>query len=189
MHAIRAILVVAVAALLSACVTTKHPVGAAQGEQTDTRLLGAWKATDPESGGTIFMFFLPRPESPHKVEAIGVSPAHGDEDGGWGSYAIVLGKVGDLTFINAQPLFDDGRPKTADDYVPILYRIDASGRLHFSMAEIDAVKRAVEAGELQGEVKGGSVVITATPAALDAYVAAHASTLFKPSEIVFKRAD
>jgi hypothetical protein len=189
MHAIRAVLVIALAALVSACVTSKFPVGASQGEQADARLMGAWTATDPKTGNRMFLFFIPRPSGGHKVEAIGVTPAQGDENGGWGSYAIVVGKAGEHSFINAQPLLDDGKPKSADDYVPVLYTIDRSGRLHFSMLDTDAVKRAVQAGEIQGVVKDSSVLITAAPAALDAYMATRGAALFKPSEIVFKRVE
>jgi hypothetical protein len=188
MRAIRSIVLVVFAAVLAACATSKHPVGISQGAQADTRLLGAWRAVDPENGDSMYAFFLPRSGSTD-LEALSVSPPRGETGGGWRSYAIVLGKAGEHRFLNARVLFEGGKPGKADDaYTPVLYRF--RGReLRLSFPDVEAVKRAVQAGELAGEIKGESVTITTEPAVLDAYVAAHAGRLFKRTEAVLRRVD
>jgi hypothetical protein len=186
MRTLRLLLIVAFAATVAACASTKHPIGISAGPQTDQRLLGAWKGTDPDQGNTIYAFILPRRDAPG-LEAVAVSPQHGDDKGGWSILSIAVGRAGEFRFLNARMLFDNGKPaKPGDDYVPVLYRIEGD-KLYISNPDIDAIKRAVQAGELAGTTTESSVVITAEPAALDAYMARHAAKLFKPSKTVLRR--
>jgi hypothetical protein len=188
MRALRLLVVVAFAAVIAACASTKHPIGISAGPQTDARLLGGWKGVDPDQGNTIYAFILPRPDSAD-LQAVGVSPLHGDDKGGWATLSLVVGRAGEHRFLNARMLFDNGKPaKPDDDYVPVLYTIEGD-TLRVSNPDVEALKQAVEAGEIAGKVTGSSVVITAEPAVLDRYMATHAAKLFKPSKTVLRRMD
>jgi hypothetical protein len=186
MRAFRVLFAIAFAAAVAACASTKHPVGISAGPQTDARLLGVWKGTDPDEGNAIYVFILPQRDG-DDLQALGASPMHGDDKGGWANLSLTVGRAGEHRFLSARMLFDNGKPaKPGEDYIPVLYRIDGD-TLHILHADVEALKRAVEAGELAGQVTGSSVVITAEPAALDAYMAANAAKLFKPSKTVLRR--
>jgi hypothetical protein len=188
MRALRLLIVVAFAATIAACASTKHPIGVSAGPQTDARLLGGWKGVDPDDGNTIYVFFLPRADSAD-LHAVGVSPQHGTDKGGWATLSIVVGRAGEHRFLNARMLFDNGKPaKPDEDYVPVLYRVEGD-TLRILHADVEALKRAVEAGEIEGKVTGSSVVLTAEPAALDRFMATHAAKLFKPSKTELRRMD
>jgi hypothetical protein len=188
MRALRLLVVVAFAAAIAACASTKHPIGVSGGPQTDARLLGGWKGVDPDQGNTIYVFFLPRPDSA-ELHAVGVSPLHGNDKGGWATLAITVGRAGEHRFLNARMLYDNGKPaKPGEDYVPVLYRIEGK-TLRILNPDVEALKRAIQAGEIEGRITGSSVIITAKPAALDRYMATHAAKLFKPSKTVLRRMD
>lgn len=200
MRSLRRLLIVALAAVaLGACATTKHPIGISGEPQRDSRLLGAWKSVGPGDGGAVYVFFFPRPFEPYILEALGVSPPHGRENnecaqlaqgcGEWGSYSITLGKAGEFRFLNARQWFNrDGKPVKTDGYTPVLYRIEGE-TLYLSFPDVPMISAAVVAGQLAGEIKGDSVLITAEPAALDAYMAQHAARLFKPADHSLRRVD
>lgn len=193
MRALRLILIVATGAILAACttVTTTNPVGTSGGAQTDSRLLGTWLATGPKQE-KFYIFFMPRPaEQGYDMQGVGVGPAQGEEKGSWSVMAVTTGKVGDVRFLNGRLLFDSGKAADRTDYFPVVYRLDGK-KLTFLLLDPKAAKAAVEAREIAGTVaENGDVVITAAPAALDAYMAAHVNTLFKPTEgmPVFERVD
>ena len=62
--------------------------------------------------------------------------------------------------------------------MPVLYRIDAKGRLTLSLMNEDGTKAAMRAGKIKGTIeKGeyGDAMITADPAALDKFLASPAA--------------
>lgn len=193
MRALRLILVVATAAILAACTTatTINPVGTSGGPQTDARLLGTWLTTGPKQE-KFYVFFLERPaEQGYDMQAVAVGPTQGEEHGSWSVLAVTTGKVGDVRFLNGRLLFDSGKPADRTDYFPVVYRLDGK-KLTFLLLDPKAAKAAVEAHEIAGTVaESGDVVITAAPAALDAYMASHVDTLFKALDEtpVFHRVD
>jgi hypothetical protein len=194
----RNLLAVIFAVTLAACATTKNPVGISNGPQTDTRLLGAWKATDPHTGRASYAFFFPA-EGPSNMALIQIEPASEGRHGTFVRYTVVVGKVNEFRFLNLRIVNDAGQAAPPDAYLPVLYHVDANGTLRLFAFDDDAVIRAVHRGEVTGEIrksiltessgdtKGESVLITAGPAELDAFMAKHADTLFNRPTPVFHR--
>ena len=167
------------ALVLSACYpTTVTPIGSSGPMTPDARLVGMWKGMpkDPKDGPN-YITFLPRKDS---LEAIIVTPAHGDDHGGWMTFAAHTGKVGKNSFINARELLDDGQPPsddTAKDYTPVLYVFGKDGTLRMYMLDDKPVEDAIDKGLLKGEYKksdfGDDIRITASAKELDDFFISH----------------
>ena len=69
------------------------------------------------------------------------------------------------------------------EHIPVLYSLGADGSLALNLMDEDAVKHAIEAGRIAGMVETrafGDVVLTASPDALDAFLATPAGhAMFK----------
>jgi hypothetical protein len=174
----------AVAALallaLAACFppTTSHPVGTTSGLKLDPVLNGTWKA-DPASRDErgVFLHFLPKLDG--TLTALMVQT--GDEpDGDWNLIELTNGKAGANRYMNARLLMSNGKPDEGSPggTIPLLYRVDAKGRLLLYIMNEDRAKAAIKAGEIKGTIgegDSGDAVITADPAALDKFMASPAA--------------
>jgi hypothetical protein len=84
---------------------------------------------------------------------------------------------------------NNGKPgKPGDAYISLLYRIEGD-TMYLSAPDAQLIGSAIRAGDLAGEIQGESVLITAEPAALDAFMAEHAAELFKPTDLALRRVD
>ncbi len=165
---------------LAACYppTTTHPVGTTAGFKLDPVLSGTWKADPPEpSERGAFYHFLPKLDGTLTVLIV----QSGDEpDGDWNLVELTTGKAGANRFMNARLLSSNGKPEEGSPggTIPVLYRIDAKGRITLYLTDETATKAAIKAGKIKGTIgKGdsGDAVITADPAALDKYMASSAA--------------
>lgn len=169
---------------LAACFppTTTHPVGTIAGLKLDPVLNGTWQA-DPASKDErgVFLHFLPKLDGSLTVLMV----QSGDEpDGDWNLIELTNGKSGSNRYMNARLLMSNGKPDEGSPggTIPLLYRLDAQGRLLLYIMNEDRAKAAIKAGKIKGTIeKGdyGDAVITADPAALDKFMASPAAlTLF-----------
>ena len=188
----------AAALALSAClpVTTKSPLGSTAGLKADPALYGMWEAkpeSDPDHAKHIvFLAILPGDDG--AATAVFFDLPQPLKSADWAHYAITTTALGPYRYINARAVTTDGHP--ADDAeaqttFPLLYRFDASDKLTLYLIDEDAAKAAVNDGKIAGTVAResyGDVVLTAAPAALDAYFASGAGrALFTKPLLVMRR--
>jgi hypothetical protein len=99
------------------------------------------------------------------------------KSGDWATYALTTAKLGNYRYMNARGTFADGHPADGPDaqnLFPLYYRIDPDGSLLLYLLDEDATKAAVKAGKIAGTVGSGTtgdVMLTASPAELDAFFA------------------
>jgi len=184
----RAVILLGVLLTATAClpVTSKSPIGTTAGYKADPRLTGVWKVDSREASG-YFAFF---PQADGSTRVVLLEPSSPGDKGGWMVFDVHTATLGADRYMDASELEEDGKPpgqKLA--HMPVLYRFGADGSLALYLMDEDAAKAAIKTGGIAGMVKPGQfgdVVLTATPAALDAYVQSPAGhALFKkPTEIL-----
>jgi hypothetical protein len=166
--------------VLAACYppSTSHPVGSTTGLKPDPVLVGLWKGAtaDPSERGAYY-HFLPKLDGTITVVIVQTG---NEPDGDWNLITMTTGKAGANRYMNAQLLASNGKPEEGSPggTIPVLYRIDAKGRLTLYLMNEDGTKAAIKAGKLKGTIgKGdyGDAMITADPAALDKFMASPAA--------------
>jgi hypothetical protein len=163
-----------ICAFLGVCaclpVTTTAPIGSTVGTKADPSLTGMWKGRSDKS--TIYFTFFPKSDGSTTV--LMLAPPTSADNGDWNVFAARTAVLGAYRFIDARDVEDDGNPgDPALAHIPVLYSFNADGTLALYLMDEDAVKNAIKAGKIAGVVKPGdfgNVVITATPAALDAFL-------------------
>jgi hypothetical protein len=173
---------------LAACFppTTKHPVGSTIGLKNDPLILGSWKAA-PRSGDKenefFYFHFL---AGKHGILAVLVP------NGGAASDLLLVElttvRLGAVGILNARlvPGPDADTSNSSADpagTIPLLYRLDARGRLLLFTLDEDATKDAIRAHKIAGTLGtsgSGDAVITADAPALDKFFRSPAGlALFK----------
>lgn len=187
---IRVGVLIAVCLAVAAClpVTSKSPIGTTAGYKVDPQLAGMWKATSDKSA-PYFAFF---PQADGSTKAVMLEPATQGDKGGWMVFDVRTTTLGSDRYMDASAVEDDGKPPAqAMDHIPVLYGFGADGSLTLTVMDEDALKDAISAGKIAGQVEPGQtgdVVLTATPAALDAFLELPAGrALFKKSLVVLAR--
>lgn len=180
----------AVSLAVAAClpVTSKSPLGTTAGYKADPRLAGLWKSTSDESAP--YFAFFPQPDG--STKAIMLEPASPGDKGGWTVFDVRSTTLGSDRYMDASAIEDDGKPPEQKlDHIPVRYSVGADGSLTLTLMDEDAVKDAISAGKIAGQVepgKSGDVVLTATPAALDAFLESPAGrALFNKPLVVLSR--
>jgi hypothetical protein len=186
MRYLRCFLALVLVGALSACASTKFPIGIAGGAQSDARLVGTWQAVDTDDHGkqTIWIFAFAKPDS-GDLDGLFVTPPGGRDKPGWGSVIVVVGKIGERGFLNARALMENGKPTHSDppdSYAAFTYRLEGD-RLTLHALDYDRVRAAIG----RHDIAGDDANITADSAALDRYVAAHPDALFSERKIVLNR--
>jgi hypothetical protein len=166
----------------SAClpVTSKSPVGTTVGYRADPQLTGLWKGRPVGLPG--YFAFFPQADGSTKVIWLNL-PASRDR-GGWIVFNVHTATLGSDLYMDASGIETDGGPFDPKlEHIPVLYGFGADGSLALSLMDEDAVRHAIEAGRIAGVVETrafGDVVLTASPDALDAFLATPAGhALFK----------
>ena len=170
------ILAAAAALALSACFppTTSHPVGTTIGLKNDPLLAGTWKADpapDEKDGKFFYYHFLPGKDG---TILAALAPSNG-EPSDLILVRLTTVRVGAVGFMNARllPGPDGDSSGEPPGTIPVLYRLDAKGRLLLFTPNEDAVKEAIKAGKIAGttgETSSGDAVITADGPALDKFI-------------------
>ena len=185
MKTIRLALLALAALALAACgpPTTKHPVGTTIGLKNDPLLLGSWKAA-PQSGGKenefFYFHFLPA-----KDGILAVLVPNGGKASDLLLVKLTTVRLGAVGILNARlvPGPDTDASEQPPGTIPILYRLDARGRLLLFTLDEDATKDAIRAHKIAGttETSGSDdAVITADAPALDKFFRSPAGlALFK----------
>jgi hypothetical protein len=173
-------LALAAALILSACYppTTSHPVGTTAGLKVDTALTGTWRGVADDGKPSYFHFLAPSDGTQSVIIA-----ESGPKAEDWNYVTLTTAKLGANRFMNARMEIANGKPESGDaeapaGTVPVLYRIDAKGVMTLAMMDETAVKAAIRAGRIKGTIEKGEMgdaVITAEPAALDAFLATPAA--------------
>ncbi len=172
--------------LLAGClpVTSKAPVGSTTGLGADPALFGTWKghSVDSDNKDDGYFHFMKAKDGSITVAVV---MAKGGSDDGWSVFNAHTATLGANHYLNAVETFDKDAPAEGslkDANIPLLYTV--KGRtLTLYLLDEDKAKAAVQAGEIAGTVEpgeNGDVVLTAEPAALDAFFAKpEAAKLFK----------
>jgi hypothetical protein len=174
-------------------VTSKSPIGTTAGYKADPLLTGLWKVTSKNSWGW-FAFF---PQSNGSTQVVMLEPsAPGDKSGwdkgGWIVFAVHTATLGADRYMDASETEEDGKtPGQKLEHMPVLYRFGADGSLALTLMDEDAAKAAIKAGRIAGQVgpgQFGDLVLTATPAALDAFLESPAGhALFDKPAVILER--
>jgi hypothetical protein len=185
----------ALAALaLSSCYPpiTRHQVGTTIGLKNDPLLLGSWKS-EPQSGGKenefFYFHFLPAKDG----TMLAVLVPHGGSASDLMLVKVTTVRLGAAGILNARlvPGPDSDSSQQPPGSIPILYRLDARGRMLLFMLDEDATKKAIRAGRIAGTTGKSDTddaVITADGPALDKFFRSPAGlALFKsPFETLTK---
>lgn len=192
---VRAFVIVLVAAFsLAGCFPpyTTHPVGTTIGFSNDPVLTGTWRAeaTSADDGGKFqYYHFLPATNGSILVVVV---PSIG------GSSELALARlttvrvgadhIMNLRLIAGPDSDASGQPPGT---VPLLYRLDAKGRLLFFTPDEGAVKDAIKARKIAGKLgKNGTdaIVITSSGAALDKFFLSSAGlALFSVQQVTLTK--
>jgi hypothetical protein len=158
---------------LAACFPpgTTHPIGATQA--ADPLLSGDWHAkmaeSDPGQDEAVFHF---HPASDGSI-ALEIDPVN-KKDMDKIQVALTTAQIGANHFANAKLLnTGDAEASGQRGTMAFLYRQEGAALVVYQMNE-DATKAAIKAGKIQGDVEPGQfgdALITADPAALNAFVA------------------
>jgi hypothetical protein len=191
-YLIRSGFVVGAFLIVAAClpVTSKSPIGSTAGYKPDPLLTGLWKATSDKSSG-YFAFY---PQADGSTQIVMFEPSAPGDKGGWVVFEVHTATLGAGRYMDASETEDDGKPPAqALAHMPVLYRFDADGSLALTLMDEDAAKDAINAGRIAGEVlpgQFGDVVLTAPPAALDAFLASPAGrALFDKPAVILRRVE
>ena len=188
MKAIRLAFLALAALALAACFppTTKHPVGSTIGLKNDPLILGSWKAAPrPDAKNNEFFYF-------HFLAGKNGILAVLVPNGGAASDLLLVElttvRLGAVGILNARlvPGPDADTSNSSADpagTIPLLYRLDARGRLLLFTLDEDATKDAIRAHKIAGTLGTsgtGDAVITADAPALDKFFRSPAGlALFK----------
>lgn len=161
--------------LAAACypVTTTNPVGTSTGFSADPALAGLWRAEMAHSAGEIVYFhFLPMQDGSFKVVIVSGGEKLGGE---WSVARVSAANMGEHHFLNAELVFSNGNRESdsARGTVPLLYRMEADGRVNLYLMSEDAVKAAIQTGAIAGTIEPGDlgdVSVTADPDDLDRFL-------------------
>lgn len=179
MTKLRACLALCAALVLSACYppVTKYPVGGAAATTPDPALVGLWKGMPADHADRgVYIHFLPKIDG--TIAAVLVQAGE-KPDGDWYYVTLTTTKLGASRVMNVRLLLSDGIQEGGDPAVqpagtvPVLYRMDAKGQMSLFTMDETATKAAILAGKIKGTVEKGQMgdaVITAEPAALDAFL-------------------
>ena len=188
MKSIRLAFLALAALALAACYppTTKHPVGSTIGLKNDPLILGSWKAA-PQTGAKenefFYFHFLAG-----KDGILAVLVPNGGAASDLVLVKLTTVRVGAVGILNARlvPGPDADTSNSSDDpagTIPVLYRLDARGRLLLFTLDEDATKNAIRAHRIAGTAGTsgtGDAVITADAPALDKFFRSPAGlALFK----------
>jgi hypothetical protein len=176
MKAFRAAVAICAMFLGAACypVTTATPVGTSVGFSADPALAGLWRAQMAHSKDDIVYFhFLPMGDGSFKVVIV----SGGEKlDGEWSVARVTAAKLGAFHFLNAEMVFNNGKREsdTSHGTVPLLYRVEANGKVSLLLISEDKAKDAIQKGEIAGTIEPGNlgdVTLTAEPDDLDSFFA------------------
>jgi hypothetical protein len=176
---------VGLAAALAACASSKVPIGTANGPVDDARLVGTWMTTDPEHPENRMIAYGFAGKTAGTMQGLFVIPPGQHEKPGWGSFDVVVGRIGNVGFLNVREITENGeaaREGHDQAYTPAMYTLDAD-TLTVRVLDYERIKEAIAKGEIVGE--GGT--ISAAQPALDAYIGAHIDALFGGKPTVFHR--
>jgi len=189
-------------------VTTTSPIGTTAGLGSDKALYGTWKGhfvNDWQKKGNpeVFVHFLRHGDT--ETEVLYVSaPRQGDGYGGADRYTITTAKLGQNRYFNAvQKKSDDTASDSANQYIPVLYRIDADGTLKLNLMDMDKTVAAIKSGAVAGSFgtrvfkddQGRLVTsydyanIDAHPQDLDAFMAKPEAAALFQAFLVLKRVE
>ena len=166
----------ALAITLAACLPDTRTFLADRAEApVDTRLLGAWYIAQEDE--TIIVHFVPGRTGPMEMVWMTLSPKVAEIDRGpvqWRRYAAWTSKVDGVDFLNLNLI--EPKPQAEGAQMILRYTVGADRQLTgYMMGPVvaDAIKR----GELAGVVDGSGAVqtshVTASRAALLAFIKAH----------------
>ena len=171
MRRMSAVLALGAALILCACYppTTSHPVGVAS--KPDPALTGAWRGVDADGKPASFHFLTP---SDGTITVLIAEAGPKAED--WNVASVTNGTVGANHFFSARLVSSNGKPEenAPAGTVPVLYKMDAKGRMTLFMMDEAAVKAAITGGKIKGTIEPGAMgdaVITADAATLDKFLA------------------
>ena len=162
------------ALMVTAClpVTSTTPIGTTAGYKPDPQLTGMWKSQADSSGGIGYFTFFPQNDGSFKVILLD-PPASGDS-GGWMVFEIHTVRLGAYQYMDARETDDSGKPPDPKlTHVPVLYRVGEDGSLALYLMDQDAAKAAIKTGKISGTAEQGDygdVILSAAPAALDAFL-------------------
>jgi hypothetical protein len=169
-------------------VTSKSPVGSTAGYKPDPQLTGMWKTRSDGSPGW-FAFF---PQADGSTRAVMIEPSAPDDKGGWMVFEVRTAVLGADRYMDASEIEADGKPPEQKmEHVPVRYSFGADGSLSLYLISDDAAKEAIRSGRIAGTVESGQfgdVTLTASPAALDAFLGSAAGrALFDKPAVVLER--
>ena len=163
---------------------TRHPVGTTIGLKNDPALLGNWKAapqSDSKENEFYYFHFLPSKDGTMLAVLV--------PNGGSASDLILVKattvRMGAVGILNARlvPGPDSDSSDQPPGTIPVLYRVDAKGRMLLFTLDENATKNAIRAGKIAGttgDSGSGDAVITADAPALDKFFRSPAGlALFK----------
>ena len=165
----------AIIASLTACgcfVSSSSPVGTTVAVAVDPLLNGMWKGSSGEDVKRTYLTFFPQSDGLLTVMMLQV-PTIGD-NGGWSTFTVRPAQLGAWHYIDAQQIEQDGKPAQPSlGHIPVLYTVGQDGQLALYMMDEARTKSAIKAGQIAGTIEPGQfgdVTLTATPAALDAFL-------------------
>lgn len=185
--------VAAIALLTAAClpVTSKAPVGNAG---ADAGLAGTWKAVLTDNKATAWFHFLPQKDG--SLTVLIVASKNKNDDASWTQFKVRTAQLGELHYINAVEVADDGKPATghtATDNIPLFYRYTGTRKLTLYLIDEKKAADAVRSKKISGTVeKGdfGDVHFTADAAEQNKFFASKdGAALFTTSFAVLTKAD
>jgi hypothetical protein len=194
MKVLRLACLAAAALIVAAClpVTTKTPIGTTVGFKSDPALVGIWKGHGKNDSKDGYLTFMNNGDG--TMTALLFS--RDEDEGEWTTYTLQGAKLGDNRILNARAALKNGKPVEGEEaraIMPLLYRFEKDGSLSLSLLDEKAVKDAIRAGRLKGEVgegDAGDARITEEPAALDAFFASdEAGKMFSEDLLVMRRLD
>jgi hypothetical protein len=186
-------LAAAAALFLTAClpVSTTSLVGTTAGLGSDPALIGMWHGEDEKDKPGYIIFF---PEEDGTIKALVFAPPARNDKSGWDAYGVRTAAFGSRHYMNVEPIESNGKTvdsKVAKPNFPVLYTIDGKGGLTLWLIDEDAAKGAIKSGRIAGRIEPGDfgdVILTAAPAALDAFFASDAGrALFKKPFAALRR--
>lgn len=185
--------------LLGGCggVAFEHPLSDDETSQVDERLIGFWEpipasvdAEEPAPGDLWHRLAVGKVAGkPNRMEVVTLEITAGSVKV---QRAVLLAtRIGDDRYLSLLDL-----NKVEKGYLVVRYDLPADDRLRFQILDEDVFAKAVDAGELEGQVTGGgrddddaalTVHVTSSTAALRAWIEAHADTCVKTKRVTLRR--
>ncbi len=171
----RFLLLITLLVLQGCIVTASQPLAPNVPEGTAHVLEGSWMSSDGKGCAE----FIP------DSDGRGLNVVFMEDDGSGGGFLLGLTRLGERDFMSGSG-YEFGEPLNAGENIVVAYEMVFDGVLEIALIDIDAARRAVEAGEIEGQViRGGwsdEVLLTAAPEALAAWLNRHGETLFGDDE-------